>query len=809
MFVIKEASKQELTEAERKKLDTFRSEYAATLAEYTLGNERAVHTLVMRQASTVERAVDALKRGYQRLIGRGDGYSRAECARIDKALRLYLKAAEAGGKFDLANKIRVYLKELEDEDEESVTPTDGFYDAENAAVSDSNDQKSGNMVVSGRDREYISAVEREDSEASAAEQKKSTGQERDGARSAQGRDNTKITVVDVETLRKIGRKSVNDFAERDIETSEKWARKFYEELGTKSPFFRAWFGDWRAHDKSKVAIVKIDRHGVISSGKTLNSDTGRSISWSKDAANESILNAPKGLKDEIRLISANISNLIENAVLLDTFVSQNDKKRKMPGTSWMHSFYSVVELDGKISVVKIFVEESYSEKQDLVFSRAYSLKYIEKVAEIDNGVHSLNRGLTDSHSTTINSISDLFEFVKRYDAEFKPKPVNRHLLNEDGTPRGFYHGTRENFTTFVLQDKPSFGRALGDGFYFTPSYDKAFKFANGLFSKGQDRGGIIMPVYLQMQNPYVIEKDADRSKWMSEYNAGNYDGIIDLKNDTYYVEGQAQIKSATDNIGTFSKFNPDIRYSIKPEKLSTKADNNGASGTVSDGGVDRGSKIGYNDLYTATDDFIRDVAVEDRAAFPRKLANKTSGIKPGEKRAVTIFGSANIYLFEATGYMQGRMLIKNYTYDTKYEKNRKDYYDEYKRTNNGRQGSNNILGGTSDTRGDSKGGVSPSDGKGKEGNVAIPYYVSRRNRARDTSRSDQNKERDRRRERELEKKVNALCDLYGLEHIFPDGESDGESPFTRDPSKKSGERSALSRKPTAPIAISSDNRIIL
>ena len=54
----------------------------------------------------------------------------------------------------------------------------------------------------------------------------------------------------------------------------------------------------------------------------------------------------------------------------------------------MHSFYSVVELDGKIFVVKIFVEESYSEKQDLVFSRACNLKYIKKAAELDNGVHS-------------------------------------------------------------------------------------------------------------------------------------------------------------------------------------------------------------------------------------------------------------------------------------------------------------------------------------------------------------------------------------------------------------------------------------
>ncbi len=41
----------------------------------------------------------------------------------------------------------------------------------------------------------------------------------------------------------IGRKSINDFTQEDIEKSQKWAYKFYQQLGTKSPFFRRWFGD--------------------------------------------------------------------------------------------------------------------------------------------------------------------------------------------------------------------------------------------------------------------------------------------------------------------------------------------------------------------------------------------------------------------------------------------------------------------------------------------------------------------------------------------------------------------------------------
>lgn len=375
-----------------------------------------------------------------------------------------------------------------------------------------------------------------------------------------------IILHDVEVLRSIGRKSINDFTSEDIKKAQKWAYKFYKELGVKSPFFRAWFGDWRAFDKNKVTLVIDDKNAAISSGNAVNRDIGRKLSWNKDVAKESILNAPKIYKGDIAVIAANISQIVENAILFDSFVSEDSSNRKLEGSSWMHSLYSVVKHDNKFSLIKLFAEEVYSEKQNLSFTRAYTLKYITKVAEFDNGVHSNQGGLTGSPSTTINSISDLFEIVKNFDEKFKPKSVNEYLIDkETGLPKVFYHGTRAEFDEFILQDKARFGRALGNGFYFTPDYDKAHKFANGLFSNGQDRGGIIMPVYLRMEKPYVIEKDADRTKWQNEYNKGEYDGIIDLKSQTWYVEDPTQIKSATDNIGTFDRGSKKIRYSRKTD----------------------------------------------------------------------------------------------------------------------------------------------------------------------------------------------------------------------------------------------------
>ena len=56
------------------------------------------------------------------------------------------------------------------------------------------------------------------------------------------------------------------------------------------------------------------------------------------------------------------------------------------------------------------------------------------------------------------SIAQMYEFVKAHDKNyeansknpvyFNPKPVNHILLNTDGTPKVFYHGTNAKFDAF-------------------------------------------------------------------------------------------------------------------------------------------------------------------------------------------------------------------------------------------------------------------------------------------------------------------------------------------------------------------------
>ena len=95
--------------------------------------------------------------------------------------------------------------------------------------------------------------------------------------------NKPINEEDIEVLRSIGRKNINDFTSEDIQKSQKWAYKLYQQLGTKSPFFRAWFGDWRAKDVSPVSIADIPDYVATNEarktqrGNVVNADTGWDI----------------------------------------------------------------------------------------------------------------------------------------------------------------------------------------------------------------------------------------------------------------------------------------------------------------------------------------------------------------------------------------------------------------------------------------------------------------------------------------------------------------------------------------------------
>jgi hypothetical protein len=62
-----------------------------------------------------------------------------------------------------------------------------------------------------------------------------------------------------------------------------------------------------------------------------------------------------------------------------------------------------------------------------------------------------------------------------------------------------YHGTTKDFDEFIIAQKTN-RTGMPDGFYFTSDIDEANKYAS------QNDGANIMPVYLNVKNPFDLSK---------------------------------------------------------------------------------------------------------------------------------------------------------------------------------------------------------------------------------------------------------------------------------------------------------------
>ncbi|MBP5212705.1 MAG: hypothetical protein J6Z30_07595, partial [Pyramidobacter sp.] len=140
------------------------------------------------------------------------------------------------------------------------------------------------------------------------------------------------------------------------------------------------------------------------------------------------------------------------------------------------------------------------------------------------------------------------------------------VVDENGEPKVVYHGTSNTFDSF---DKTRVGSHFGLpatgrlGFYFTND--------NALANDYAARGNVI-PVFLRMNNPLVIEdtgwgsavnqtdtRESDLRRWAQE---GGHDGIIIRSTDEELLSGELdtvyvafepnQIKSV-ENRGTFDE----------------------------------------------------------------------------------------------------------------------------------------------------------------------------------------------------------------------------------------------------------------
>ncbi|MDD6094242.1 MAG: hypothetical protein PUC29_00645 [Clostridia bacterium] len=292
---------------------------------------------------------------------------------------------------------------------------------------------------------------------------------------------------------------------------------------------------------------------------------------------------------------ADIDKMLTNAVLLDTVVVTEPSKRLGKNAVFMHHMYCPVIVDGTKGLAKLYVAETLGNTHKFYLTR------IEK-ASTDMGFFSVPRESTPrSDATSADatvSIAQIFEFVKQHDKDyeaessnpvyFEPKPVNPLFLNEDGTPKVFYHGSKKGggFTVFrdwqyFTENKPYAKRYTERG--NDKSLYAVYLRADKIFDT---RNAEARKIFESIRSEYGLGELQDTglpdwtdgydiSDYLDEHPELGYDAVLldeggDLINGkpvsrglSIVIKDSAQIKSATDNIGTFDRNNPDIRYSRK------------------------------------------------------------------------------------------------------------------------------------------------------------------------------------------------------------------------------------------------------
>lgn len=174
------------------------------------------------------------------------------------------------------------------------------------------------------------------------------------------------------------------------------------------------------------------------------------------------------------------------------------------------------------------------------------------------------------------------------------------VVDADGKPLVVYHGTGSSFDVF---DKNKTGENFGDadGFFFTNNtlHDvvgaEVFEdqTSAGAYAKTSNGSANVMPVYISMQNPLIIEGDSDGAgvlslgetktkslgDLVSKAVESGHDGVILRDTGAKLPSGEyetvvaavnpEQIKSAIGNRGTFDPENPDILFSRSAVKEYT------------------------------------------------------------------------------------------------------------------------------------------------------------------------------------------------------------------------------------------------
>ncbi|MBR4901683.1 MAG: hypothetical protein IKZ46_12155, partial [Victivallales bacterium] len=335
-------------------------------------------------------------------------------------------------------------------------------------------------------------------------------------------------------------------------------------IQVRTPSFKKWAGDWemvsnatpdidvRSYDEGREVLLKL-------SGKDMESGDGLHAILSH-ASIDKIFSGKavsKSVSHHAHIAAAaNLEKLYSHSRELHTPEEGNRQ-----GIKYMHRLYAPFLFDGQPLLVKISVKEFTSGESNKLYT--IEAMDIEKPAGILVPERSESGTDTPAQATEDKVHQLLDDFKESIEKSTK-------IIDENGEPMVVYHGTKSRFYEFtdVKMGKGGAknnrdGNLYGNGYYFTDDYYSA-----------QTYGRRVLECFLNIRNP-------SRTSTMGPEN----DGLMVNSgfHKTYLATSPTQIKSATDNVGTFSGENQDIRYSLvskEDDKAYMDAVNNGDTKTA-------------------------------------------------------------------------------------------------------------------------------------------------------------------------------------------------------------------------------------
>ena len=369
-------------------------------------------------------------------------------------------------------------------------------------------------------------------------------------------------------------------------------------LQVRTKAFKKWFGDWEKtarieklkktkpieitgeEYKGKYELNRDSAKAYIKDslrGEYTNKDTGDTILLAKDGA-QKVTSHSMGNEAHLKSIAV-IPELIEKSIFIDELPNEKNNG-KYDSYRYYVSGLKIGDVDYTVKLA-IGIDEYGNKYYD------HSLTEIEKGKLIDE-VGALSTTLPSSNQSALSEYKDskLISLLQTNSSK---------VVDENGEPMVVYHGT---------DTRASFNKFKGAVHFFTENKDIAGDFGVDAsmdkvrkgrdFSEYADEKGYlgykIYETFLSLQNPFIV--DADNSEWdeiktpkeMGGKGAkttdqigrwakrNGYGGVV-IKNtidanshipiSQYIAFNPTQIKSATDNIGTFDGEDEDIRYSVE------------------------------------------------------------------------------------------------------------------------------------------------------------------------------------------------------------------------------------------------------